>query len=292
MMIGMSSSWLAVKGMLIKEAVEKVFELGFGLVEVGAAHKYEENSVETVLELRNAYPSKKFTLHALFPHFKNGNYPLNLADIKEQDRILKAVKRMFDISERLGASVLGIHGGYSAEVRWVNGRHGFKKLEASNPIPLNTAKRNMKVILEDLVGIAEERDIKLAIEISAAGPSGALMANPESFEWLFSNLASKQLGLLLDIGHLHLAGNEGFYDPYEFVKKFKSKIFEMHLHDCKYGSAHSAVGTGEIDFAKYFKIISRTRLKRIPLVFEYNNSVSEEKALAGKALIEKILGGK
>lgn len=291
-MIGMSSSWLAVKGLSIRESIEKVFELGFELVEVGAAHKYEDHAVETLLELRKKYPDKHFTLHAMFPHFKNGSYALNLADPKEQDRTLKVVKRMFDISERIGATMLGIHGGYAGEAKWVEGKSGFERLTIGAPIPSKDAERNMKLILEDLVNIAEERSIKLAIEISPPDSASPIMITPDSFEWIFSGFESKQLGLLLDVGHLHLAANEKGYSPYEFVKKFKDKIFEVHLHDCKDGMDHYAVGTGEIDFSKYFKTIGRDILEKVPIVFEYNNSVTEEQTMAGKTLVEKMLAEK
>lgn len=288
-MIGISSSWFAIKGLPIRESIENCFKLGFDLVEIGAAHEYEDKAVETVLELRKKYPNKAFTIHALFPHFKNGEYPLNLSDPKEHDRTLKIVKKMFDIADRVGSPIVGIHGGYLGEVRWVKGKHGFKELKIKNPIPFKIAKRNMKVILDDLVGVAEERNIKLAIEISPAGESKPMMTTPESFEWMFTNYRSKHLGLLLDIGHLHLASRVKHYDPYDFVRKFKSKLLEVHLHDCKDGADHFAVGTGEIDFKKYFKIIGRPTLEKIPLVFEYNDSVSEEEALAGKKLVESML---
>ena len=67
-MIGMSSSWLAVKGLSIRESIEKVFELGFELVEVGAAHKYENHAVETLMELRKKYPDKNNFLVSLFAY--------------------------------------------------------------------------------------------------------------------------------------------------------------------------------------------------------------------------------
>lgn len=289
-MIGISSSWFAVKGMPIKESIERGFELGFELVEIGAAHKCEDGAIETVLELRKKYPNKSFTLHALFPPFKNknGNYPLNLADPKEHDRVLKVVKKMFDISERIGAEVIGIHGGYAARVKWVEGKFGFRDLKVEEPIALRTAKRNMDVVIEDLAGLAEERNIKLAIEISPPASCMPLTTNTETFEQIFSNFNS-HLGLLLDIGHLHLSARKEHYDPYEFVRKFKNKIFEIHLHDVKDSQDHIAVGTGEIDFEKYFKIIGRPILEKIPMVFEYNNLVAEQKAPIGKALTEKIL---
>lgn len=303
-MLGISSSWLALKGLSIGESIEKCLELGFELVELGAAHKYEDGAVETVMELREKYPDKKFTIHARFPPARtnkpegrksnnsNHHYTMNLSDSKEHENILKAVKKMFDIGERLNVDVVGIHSGCAAEVRWIEYEFGFETFEMIKPIPLETAKRNMIVILEELVNIAEERGIKLAIEVQPSMPVKPLLTNPESFEWVFSNFKSKFFGLLLDIGHLQLAAASEGYNPYEFVKKFKDKIFELHLHDCKHGRDHFAVGTGEIDFKKYFEIIGLSTLKKIPIVFEYNNSVTEQQALASKALVEKMLVGK
>ncbi len=299
-MLGISSSWFAMRGVSIKESVEHGFEMGFELVELGAAHKYEDNAVETVMELRKKYPDKKFTLHALFPPVKiktpngrknsgNHQYTMNLADVKEHEAILKIVKKMMDISDLINAEIIGIHGGYAGEVRWTEGEFGFEELVMKKPIEIETAKRNVKIILEELVSMAEERAIKIAVEISPPGDFAPIMVDAEAFDWMFSNFKSKYLGVLLDVGHLHLAGRAEGYSPYEFVKKFKNKIFELHLHDSKEDKAHFAVGTGEIDFEKYFKIIGRSKLQKMPLVFEYNNAVTDQQALNGKALIEKML---
>jgi len=292
-MIGISSSWMGVKGFSIKESVEREFELGFELVEIGAAHKYEDGAVETVLNLRKNYPNKNFTLHGLFPHSKGRHIFLNLANSKEHVTTLKIVKNMFDIGERLNVEVIGLHGGYSGEVKFGKPKLGFEEILVKKPMPIDIAKRNIIAITNELVDIAEERKIRLAIEVQPPGPA-QMMTNPETFNWLFSNFKSDYFGILVDIGHLHKSSRKEGYDPYEFVKAFKDRIFEMHLHDCKESSDkiindHIAVGTGEIDFEKYFKIIGRKTLESIPLVFEYNNSVTEQQAVNGKLLIEKLL---
>jgi sugar phosphate isomerase/epimerase len=289
-MIGISSSWPATKELSIKDSVEYIFKLGFDLVEIGAAHKYEDNAVETVLKLRNKYPMKSFTLHALFPPGKNGSlYPLNLSDTKEHDRILKTVKNMFDISERLGCNFVGIHGGFAGRVKWVKGKFGFRELKVEKPIDIEDAKTNMKIILEDLVHVAEEKNMKLAVEIYFPHESKPLMTNPEMFKWMFSLFKNSHLGLLLDIGHLHVAGIRGDYDPYKFVKKFKDRILELHIHDYNGERDHVAAGSGNIDFKKYFKIIGKDRVEKLPLVFEYNNAVNEKQVLEGKKFIESVI---
>jgi sugar phosphate isomerase/epimerase len=196
---------------------------------------------------------------------------------------------MFDLAERIGADVVGLHGGYAGEVVWVPDRGGFDKLKMIKGIPAETAESNMMTILEKLVQLAEERGVKLAIEISPFDVSKAVLSDPEIFEKVFSRFESDNLGLLLDIGHVHMSAAAKGFDPYEFTARFREKTFELHLHDVVDGKDHNPVGTGEIDFARHFKIIGRKRLEIIPLVFEYTNLVSEEEALRGKGHIEGML---
>lgn len=287
----MSSTWFATQGFGIRESVERCFALGFGLVEVGAGHRYEPDAVETVLALKRENPAKRFTLHALFPQLAprlRKTYTMNMSDVKEHAKILEVAAVMFDISKRIGAGVVGMHGGYEGEVVWVPGSGGFERLEIRKPIPPEVAEENMMSVLRKLARLAEDRGVKLAIEISDSSkpvPSGA-----EAFEKIFSEIGSKSLGMLLDLGHLHkVAATKGF-DPYEFTARFKDKILEMHLHDVVNGQDHRAVGTGVVDFRRHFEIMGRDRLESIPLVFEYTNLVDEAAALRGKEIIEKIIG--
>ena len=288
-MIGMSSTWLAVKGFSIQESIEKLFEMGFDLVEIGAGHKYEEGAIETVMKLRKKYHSKKFTIHASFPPIKNGNNALNLADPKEHERTVRTIKRMFDIADMTSAMMVGIHGGFASEAKWIPGKFGFEDLVAKKIIPIKEAKINMKIVLEDILTIVEERNIKLAIEISPPDKSRPMMINPQIFDWMFSTFDSPNLGLLLDIGHLHNSAMKNGYDPFEFTERFKNKIFEIHVHDCANGEEHYLVGTGEVDFKKHFGIIGKKKLEELPLVFEYKNNITEKQCLEGKQMIEKII---
>lgn len=287
-LLGMSSTWMATKGFGIRESIERCFKLGFGLVEVGAGHRYERNAVETVLEMKSKYPSKHFTVHALFPPMK-GSYAMNLSDAKEHARTLEIAKGMFELARRIGADVVGMHGGYAGEASWVPSRGGFKNLEIKNVFPPGVAEIGMMRILEKLVAIAENAGIKLAIEISPYDASKPVLSDPEIFAKVFSKFESDKLGLLLDIGHAHMAAAAKGFDPYALTARFKDRIFEMHLHDVVNGEDHHAVGTGSVDFRKHFETVGGKTLEKIPLVFEYTNLVSEEEALRGKNHIESIL---
>lgn len=287
-MIGMSSTWMATKGFGIRESIERCFDLGFELVEVGAGHKYEPDAVGSVIETKHKHPGKHFTVHAFFPPLTK-SYAMNMSDPKEHAIIIKTAEGMFDIAKKIGADVVGMHGGYAGEVVWMPDRGGFDKLEMIRQMPFETAERNMMALLEKIVRISEKSGVRIAVEISPFDVSKPLLSDPDIFERVFSKFKSENLGLLLDVGHTHMSADAKGFDPYEFTARFKEKIFELHLHDVVDGKDHNLVGTGEIDFARHFKIIGRKRLESIPLVFEYTNLVSEESALRGKKHIEKIL---
>jgi sugar phosphate isomerase/epimerase len=289
LMIGMSSTWMATRGLGIRQSIERCFELGFGLVEVGAGHKYEPDAVGTVIELHKKHPDMLFTVHALFPPVQK-SYAMNIADAKEHARIVGAVSGMFGLAKDIGADVVGLHGGYCGHVGWGEaGRGGFKELVMEGGMTREKAMTGMLVVLERLVAIAEDAGVKLALEIAPDGAWNPIPKTPNEFDEVFSRFGSKMFGLLLDVGHLHRTAAANGYDPYDFTALFKDRVFEVHLHDIVDGEDHHAVGTGEIDFARHFKIIGRERLESIPLVFEYTNLVDEAAALHGKERIEKIM---
>jgi len=259
---------------------------------VGAGHKYESDAVETVIELCKKHPDKRFTVHALFPPLsptQRKNCAMNLSDEKEHAKILGIAAGMFDLTKRIGAGVVGMHGGYAGEVEWVPGRGGFDTLKITKPIQENVAEKNMMSILGKLAALAVEHEIKLAIEVCPFDASKPLLSNPGIFRKIFSRIRSKNLGMLLDIGHAHVSAAAKGFDPYEFAERFNDKIFEMHLHDVVNGRDHNAVGTGVVDFRRHFEPIGADRLESIPLVFEYTNLVNEAAALRGKGIIEGVL---
>jgi sugar phosphate isomerase/epimerase len=287
-MIGMSSSWLATKGYNIKSSVEKIFSLGFDLVELGAAHKYEPRAMEIAKLLKKDHPNKKFTVHTLFPPLEDF-YLFNIADSKNFEKNVRILKMLFQVSKDVGAEVVSIHGGYKKVLKRGEEYFGFYKLEFVKNIEESEGRRTIERLIETGIGIAEKSGIKLCVETDAAGLENAYTAKPEDFQWLLSKFDSKYFGMLADIGHIHIAAQKFGFDEYEFVRSFKDRIFEMHLHDCNSkGDSHIPTGTGVMDFEKYFRAVGQ-RARKIPLIFEYTNRVSIADAVRSKKFIEKIL---
>ncbi len=70
-------------------------------------------------------------------------------------------------------------------------------------------------------------------------------------------LQSEAFALTFDIGHnLSMGGgDEGI------ILQYESKLRHMHMHDARGSSCHLALGTGEIDLAKYFDLARRLCLR-------------------------------
>ncbi len=79
--------------------------------------------------------------------------------------------------------------------------------------------------------------------------------NTATAERLISELNNNLIGICLDVGHHNVFAE---IEIEEWFKKFKSKIFEIHLHDND-GTFdwHRAVGEGNIDFKKILKLAKK-----------------------------------
>ena len=86
------------------------------------------------------------------------------------------------------------------------------------------------------------------------------------FERLFSEINSKNLGVLLDIGHLKVTANLLKFDANKFIGKLKDKIFAVHVHENNGRlDEHKCIREGDWSLGivdSYFKN------KNIPIVLE------------------------
>ncbi len=66
-LVGLSSSYFATRGFGIYDSVARAKELGFGLVELGAAHSFEKDVWKTVGRIKKDFSDLNFTIHGVFP---------------------------------------------------------------------------------------------------------------------------------------------------------------------------------------------------------------------------------
>jgi sugar phosphate isomerase/epimerase len=97
-----------------------------------------------------------------------------------------------------------------------------------------------KESVEEIADFAEKRNVKVAIENNVLSEYNLidgqnkllLLCELWEFERLFSEIKStKNLGILLDIGHLKVTSNLLKFDTNKFIKKLKNQILAVHIHD-------------------------------------------------------------
>ena len=161
------------------------------------------------------------------------------------------------------------------------------KFKFNNIPEYENSFNTFKESVEKIVDYAERMDVKIAIEnnvlseynLSDGRNKLLLMCELWEFERVFNEIPSKNLGILLDIGHLKVTSNLLKFDADEFIDKLKDKTFAVHIHENNGRvDEHRCPREGDWSLAvvnSYFKN------KDIPIVLECkcNNEKELENAL-------------
>lgn len=166
-------------------------------------------------------PSLSF--HAPFMDMSPG-----AVDSKIRAVTLERFSQVMDIAEALAPETIVFHSGYE---KWKYAHRVDIWLEGS------------LVTWKSIIERASELDIKIAIE-------NIFEDEPSSLEVLMKELHADNFGICFDTGHCNLFSRVALD---EWLKKLKSYIFELHLHDNdKTFDQHLPIGEGTFDFKTLF----------------------------------------
>jgi sugar phosphate isomerase/epimerase len=280
--VGISSSYFATRGNNIYDSVRKASEMGFHTVELGAAHRFEQDVWGTLRKIRGDFPGTTFTVHGLFPPQRE-RFWFN-ASLGLTSRNKATLQQMFRAAEMLGAGIVGIHPGFASRVGWGEEMHGLNV-----GIPLERLKRADAISgLKEVIGFAlelgEKSGVKFAVENIPAKPEGALLYKKEHFQELFDEFP--KLLFLFDLGHAMAAKRV------EELLELHPRIGEMHMHYASGSSPFRSSLDAHDPFPENFdfSFLKRVRqLLTIPLVFEHGNNVGEQQLLQEKEALERFL---
>ena len=210
-----------------------------------------------------------YIVHHYFPPPKKP-FIINLASQDKQihgksiDQMIKSI----DFCADLNIDFFSFHAGFRIDPD-INLKFNF------NNIPEYKNSFNIfKESVEKIVDYAERRCVKVAIENNVLSEYNLvdgqnkllLMCELWEFERLFSEINSKNLGVLLDIGHLKVTANLLKFDANKFIGKLKDKIFAVHVHENNGRlDEHKCIREGDWSLGivdSYFKN------KNIPIVLE------------------------
>jgi len=132
-MLGLSSTYFALRNSGIYESAEKIANLGFGCIELGAAHAYEKNVFVTLKKIKRDFPDLQFTVHGLFPPLREKHW-FNISEgITRKNK--KIIDGLFEAGRIVEARAIAIHPGYLGKTSYGRTlRSGFNKTGAAEKI--------------------------------------------------------------------------------------------------------------------------------------------------------------
>jgi sugar phosphate isomerase/epimerase len=221
------------KNKSIESSIKTCGELSNKNVELSAPHPKEDfNQIK-----RNLINFKKegydFTLHNYFPPPQK-SFVLNIASNEEEvlDNCKKLILDALSLSESVGSSMYGIHAGYlSKAVEGKNGMFEFNKNERYE----ETLERSVNFI-KFINGEFEKKNVKLLIENLFPGTkiNSSLFCTLQHIDDLMDKVP-KNVGLLLDLGHLNISSKFFNFNKKQFLEKYLSrygkKLYEIHLSE-------------------------------------------------------------
>ncbi len=282
-MIGLSSTYFALRNSGIYESARRIADLGFECIELGAAHSYEKDVFPTLRKIKKDFPDLQFTVHGLFPPIKEKLW-FNVSE-GMTPKNKKIIDSLLEAAELLEARAAAIHPGYLGKTSCGKPlKSGFVGAEALAEWPKEKCLNNAFRILDYALKKSNALGLKFAMENTVwESKIRPLFYSAEDFELLFKKFPD--MGMLFDMGHSLF---ERQFDV--LLPKFHKRIVEMHMH---YSNARGSAHTDEHQpIPENFDLRKLRRIKqinKIPLVLEHGLDVTEAQLLKEKAMLEKFL---
>lgn len=283
-MIGLSSSYFACLGKTVYESAKSAFELGFSLVELGAAHGPEPDIWNQVKRIKKDFPDKSFTIHGLFPPPKerfwfNSSFGLT----KKNKAVLDGLFRAASIVE---ATTVSIHPGFSKDVAWKCSGSGMCEPIPIRDLDVKEAMPKFYGVMDYALGLAHETGCAFAVENTTGTFGGTLLPDAGDFVELFERFPDA--GLLFDFGHALSVEKVG-----DFLPVLSSRIAQVHMH---FSEAMSMGGKPDAhmpitSLQQLEKLKCIKQFKKIPVIFEHGTDVTKSQILAEKKILEEFEKG-
>ena len=192
---------------------------------------------------------------------KERDWLISSPDEERRRRGVESIRHSVDLAGRLGLPVIVVHSGMVS-----NDLEPEKKLrklfEAGETDSENyrSIKQELVEFRRGLIGSCLAAVRKSLLELlDYAAPYNLRLGlenryhyfdipSPDEMEELLSLAGPDRLGFVYDVGHAQALDRLGFYRHEEWLRRFSSRMIEVHLHDVQGVSDHLAPGLGEIDF--------------------------------------------
>lgn len=244
---------------------------GFRCIELGASH----TPTTDVVGYLKKQPGH-FLVHHYFPP-PSDPFVLNLASASPEilSRSLQQIERSLELCAKLGSPLLSVHAGFTADpspgLTFVG--HEPQPYEKALEIFIGSIKR--------IDAMARQLGIRLAVEnnvlarynmVNGTNPY-LLLCRLEEFQEFFARVASSNVGMLLDLGHLQVSAQNLGFSKDAFVERSEKEVFAIHVHD---NHGHTDEHLGLTPEAWPCEVLMRPQFAAIPWILESINLSTNE----------------
>lgn len=205
------------------KTIKRLVEAGITDIELGADHSYPVN-IKKILSMKKEF-CLNYTVHAFFPP-KKEKFMMNIGSGNKNilEKSIRLAKEYIEFCNKAEAKVYSLHCGLVNEIDRLGN-------PISKPITKQECREITKNSIADISDYAKRYDLKLALENPTALPGLELFAKPTEIAELIKELKLKNMGLLIDIGHLNVASKKFGFDGKQEIEKVKDMIIEFHISE-------------------------------------------------------------
>jgi sugar phosphate isomerase/epimerase len=231
-----------------------------------------------------------YLVHNFFPIPEQG-YVVNIASADDsiRQKSLAHIRSSIDFTSENNADLYTFHPGFlsdpvGADRSDINFDFKFDEQPLSTNRKL--AEDHMYRSLDEIVTWAKQRNVTIAVETegSVRHHHQLLMQSPSDFDLFKSRFSPVDLGINLNIGHVHLASRVFSFSVESIVDCLQHYLLAMELsHNEGEEDSHQPL----IEGAWYWPIILREEFRDIPKILEFRD-VSEADMHNSVALFRKV----
>ena len=216
-----------------QSVIQKFNEKGIKSIELSGGKYVDQKKVIKFLKKRN---DLNYSLHNYFPVPKK-KFVINLASIEKTifKKTFSNIKKSINISSKLNSKYFSFHGGFLFNPNIKDLGKKFAKVKLQN------RKKSMKLFLNRVNLLAEEakkNNVKILIENNVITKENykrfnrdpLLLTHPKEIVDFFKK-CHKNVGLLLDVGHLKVSAKTYGFNLFKAHEMLKPYIEGYHLSD-------------------------------------------------------------
>jgi sugar phosphate isomerase/epimerase len=243
--------------------VQRLTAAGLRAIELGA-----NVSVGSTTDWAALRAGRDLLVHNYFPP-PSEPFVLNLAspDAGIRARSIRLVADALALSAELGAPFYSVHGGFITDPTGF-GTTSFVFPQPAEPDARARAMDRFCDSLAACVRRASALGVLLLVEnnVCPADLKGTLLLqDADEFEQMLARFAPRELGVLLDTGHLNVSARTYGFDPLACARRLADRIRALHVHDNDgLADLHQPVTPS----SWVMRVIVDAQLSQVPIVVE------------------------